>query len=758
MKLTGFELRKLWGKRSFCLSLSVILLLNVLLLWYVHLPDQTTPPLSAYKAFAADVAGMTAREQGDYLSDLQETLDGVTFVQKVINARQLDDGAEIVASAMQQNPGVFEQYYDHFTSGDYLRYTDSLSQEQNLVEQMAAEYAQVSGYSDYLASIQKNKDALGAISLFQDSAQTGFSNRNIQKSAQDYADLDDHNIRWVPSQGVVSAMDSLLTDLLLLLAIFLFVGGLILEEKEKKLFYITRATRYGGLPTIEAKLAALLTHCVFMTVVLYGSNLLFFAYTTGLGDLRAGLQSLAPYLSSNLPLSIGGYLLLSLAIKALVLYGAGTLLTALCVCTRRGFVPYLAGIGGVGVSWLLYSLIPAYSLWSPLKYWNLIGLLRTELLLGSYLNLNLFSVPISRLTSAWAVLALCCVLGTGLALWTFWRGRDLTLRRTRHALGLPFRPHNSLFRHEGYKLLITNRALVILLAFALLIGFQSLQRSYLANGQEQYYQTLLLQLEGELTQEKEALISKEQERYDVAFAELERIESLVASGELDSDTADSMKGKWYSETVYYPAFQRILRQYDRVKSDGGRFVYDTGYLYLFGVRNEDFLLHLLLLSLAMVFAFSNAVAMEYQVGAWPLLQATRQGRRAILRRKGQVALLCACLVTLIPWAFRWVAISQVFPIHQLTAAVDSIPGYAVGNPLPLAFFILLAVLTQMVAVGLVALVVLAFSRWQKSQLQGLFFSLLVLALPLVLTLMGWSFAKWCSVYPLYAWPSLLLGA
>ena len=90
--------------------------------------------------------------------------------------------------------------------------------------------------------------------------------------------------------------------------------------------------------------------------------------------------------------------------------------------------------------------------------------------------------------------------------------------------------------------------------------------------------------------------------------------------------------------------------------------------------------------------------------------------------------------------------------------MDSIPGYAVGNPLPLAFFILLAVLTQMVAVGLVALVVLAFSRWQKSQLQGLFFSLLVLALPLALTLMGWSFAKWCSVYPLYAWPSLLLGA
>lgn len=755
MKLIGFELRKLWGKRGFCLSFCVILLLNVLLLWYAHLPDQNTPPLSAYQAFAEDMAEMTETEKGDYLAMLQETLDGVDFAQKVVNARLLENGDQIANAAMERRPGVFERYYDQLTSGDYLIYTDSLSLEQALVKQMAEEYAQVSGYGDYLNAIQENRDTLGSISLFQDSTQSSFSSRNIQKSARDYAGLEDSNIRWIPSQGIANAMDSILTDLLLLLTLFLFVGGSILEEKEKHLFYITRATHLGGLPTMGAKLLALLIHCLSATAVLYGCNLLFFACTTGLGDLSAGLQSLAPYLSSPLPLSIWAYLLLSLAMKALALYGAGALLTALCVCVKRGFVPYLAGIGAVGISWLFYALIPAYSMWSPLKFLNLIGLLRTETLLGGYWNFNILGTPVSRLTLATGLLMAGCVLGSLLSLLAFGRGHALTLRSSHATLAMPFHPHGNLLRHEGYKLLLTNRALVILLAFALLLGYQIFHQGYSCGGQEQYYQTFLLQLEGEWTEEKEQLLATEQARYDTAFAELERIESLVSEGTLEGDTAEVMKGPWYSETVYYPAFQRILLQYDRVKAEGGDFVYDTGYLYLFGIRDGDFPLHLLLLTLAIGFAFSNAVSMEYQAGAWPLLQATQRGRRAILRRKGLVTLLCAWLLTLAPWVCRWIAITRVFPLGQLTAAIDSIPGYAQGNTLPIFLFLALALLSQLVAVSLVALAVLALSRWRKTQLQALFFSLLFLAFPLALSLMGLTFTKWCSVYPLYAWPSFL---
>ena len=46
--LTGFELRKLWGRRSFLLSICTILLVNIFFLWYANLPEAGEPGLSAY--------------------------------------------------------------------------------------------------------------------------------------------------------------------------------------------------------------------------------------------------------------------------------------------------------------------------------------------------------------------------------------------------------------------------------------------------------------------------------------------------------------------------------------------------------------------------------------------------------------------------------------------------------------------------------------------------------------------------------------
>lgn len=40
----------------------------------------------------------------------------------------------------------------------------------------------------------------------------------------------------------------------------------------------------------------------------------------------------------------------------------------------------------------------------------------------------------------------------------------------------------------------------------------------------------MLQLEGKMTDEKEALIISEQEKYDKAFSEIERIDSMTANG------------------------------------------------------------------------------------------------------------------------------------------------------------------------------------------------------------------------------------
>lgn len=63
MKLLLYELFKVWSKRSFQAFTCVLLLLNVFLLWYLNLPSDDEPPLSAYKAVCEAVDNMSEPEK-----------------------------------------------------------------------------------------------------------------------------------------------------------------------------------------------------------------------------------------------------------------------------------------------------------------------------------------------------------------------------------------------------------------------------------------------------------------------------------------------------------------------------------------------------------------------------------------------------------------------------------------------------------------------------------------------------------------------
>ncbi len=450
-RLICFELSKIWKKSSFLLSLCVLMVLNIFLLWYTNLPDDETPALSSWKLFQKEIEGMTEAEKTDYMAQLKETIDGVSFVQEIITTQNLSGemGKELAEQSMKNNPGVFEAYYDLYRSGNYLKFTDSLWQEKALIDELYEEQQKAALYNEYLQSVQQTKNTLGSISIFgdQETDSNTFSGRNISKSAEDYADLTDEHIRWMPSKPLAISMESIWTDILLLLSIFLFVGNLILEEKGKKLFYITRSTRYGIFYSILSKLAAMLIHCFAMAFLLYGINLVFCRQAMGFGDLTAAVQSAVIYMESSLSVSVLEYILLSVGTKALVLSGIGAVLTSLCILADNIVVPYAAGILFCGISCALYYAIPAGGKGVLLKYLNPAGLLKTENIYGAYLNFNLFGYPVSRLILSWFVMVLLLSAGAILSVLFFARGEHFERNPVR---AMPM-PALRLFMHRHFK-------------------------------------------------------------------------------------------------------------------------------------------------------------------------------------------------------------------------------------------------------------------------------------------------------------------
>ena len=70
LRLIPFELSKIWRKRSFLLSVCILLLIHLFLLWYTTLPNEETPPLSAYKTLCAELSGKSETEKDRYISEL----------------------------------------------------------------------------------------------------------------------------------------------------------------------------------------------------------------------------------------------------------------------------------------------------------------------------------------------------------------------------------------------------------------------------------------------------------------------------------------------------------------------------------------------------------------------------------------------------------------------------------------------------------------------------------------------------------------
>lgn len=149
--------------------------------------------------------------------------------------------------------------------------------------------------------------------------------------------------------------------------------------------------------------------------------------------------------------------------------------------------------------------------WSVFKYINLIGILETQKLYGSYLNFNIGGYPVSRLVLTRSIIIDLAISGITLSILLFVYGRNFELVKSRSKHKKHFHPHISLLYHEGYKIMITNRAVVVILLFAILIGWQIIGKEYNPSAQEQYYRDIMLQLEGKMTDEKEALIISEQE-------------------------------------------------------------------------------------------------------------------------------------------------------------------------------------------------------------------------------------------------------
>ena len=233
MRIFTTELKKLLSGRIFLLICAVALVLNAYLMFRTANASESTP--EEYKAIYSELEGMTDDEKLTWLEARCNEFSG-------------------------------QHSYDF-----------------GVLYELREEASQVTGYQEYLDSINSQAESMSSISIF--AKPDTFNYRSIMKTPPAYTHMRDVQPAFDVSKGVNLATDNNFTDILIGFIVLFAVISLMISDSEQglsgRLFALKRGRGYLML-TIRRVLAV----SVFATILLmYGENHIIGSQVYGLGDL-----------------------------------------------------------------------------------------------------------------------------------------------------------------------------------------------------------------------------------------------------------------------------------------------------------------------------------------------------------------------------------------------------------------------------------------------------------------------------------------
>lgn len=548
-----------------------------------------------------------------------------------------------------------EIYDDALLTGD-------IYQESRLVRNTLDRIQAVEEFPQTMAQIQAQARAKLSTGLF--GTGDNFETRSLLLTDGVY-----EAVRQVQPQvcffgGIETLLDYRLADVFGVLLALAVALALFAQEREQGTLCLLHPTLRGRGTLYRKKCLALGVAVLVPALVLYGTCLGISAALYGLGDLSLPVQSVYGLTACPYLLSVGGFLALFFALKLLWLLALVGLF-ALLANVLRSSASLVAAVLLLGLSFVVGTL-PTHLAQSL----NLLGLGDTKRLFDGLLFLNFFGLPVARLH---ATLGMCGVLLAGSIAGAgalFVRRSPVTAAR-RSPVVLSLGCHVRPIRHEWYKLLVSNGALLVLL---LLMGVQVLTYRDFSGPQgikEMYYRQYSAVLSGVPSEDKASYLAQQEEQ-------LNQIQAQLA--QLQASTEDS---PWLIQEISELAQKLEAREpLDQAKTqyealiNGQRYVYTTPYELLYdagGQADNRIDLAKLLLSLALCLPFFFSMERETGVG---VLVESAGATADVRRRKRLVAWLFALLCTAAAFLPRIVAVYQNYGLPELTAQANSLARFA----------------------------------------------------------------------------------
>lgn len=719
------ELKRMLCNRSVLVTAALLLLVNSGLFW-MNFGGNAALYEEQSALFAQMESGeVTADALREELTELEQVWQFFTFE----NAKQnMPDLYEMVYQAQEgQYRADFQDIADAFDRGDYEEQSV-----QNRIASLSAVLSSVDytyGFYEKLEEVFENAEKLSGISIFQNS---GAVDPNLTKTAEDYRRMEQIHVTAGNDAPINALMGFGVPPILGLIFACVLVSTT-LAEQQYGLRPLIFATKNGRGKLTVCRWLGLLFGSILFAGVLY-------ALTVGLSTTLLGgfepermVQSVPALFSLTVPMTIREFLWLYVACGI----GVQILLTFLVWLTfsvvEQRQIAFLATAGVVGISWLLYRVIPAQSFLAVLKYANPAAGMDFMGCLTVYRNLGVGSVLVEKngvvlftgiiLTVACAAIAIRC----GIKRYSISSHGKLYVLVQKWMKALSGRYHAMIAKLglgglECYKVLVMQKGALVLivLCFLLIQSYPVREITYV--GEAQFMRGFYEEFSGEgITPELESYISDLQSKLDAVESEFLAKKAAFENGEIGTTEYLAASQKHAAFDMQRKALGTIQEKMAWVESQE-TLGYDSvildssGYDRLFDQTASDRILVLIAL-LGCIVLSALLFPMEQKQGLKPMIRSTQKGRKTLAAKKLMLGLVLSALVFGLYAGIRMGSIGLTYGFDALTAPAHSLVQFGQSRlNLPLWVMLTGWLASQWLIFGLVSVLVCLLT--QKMSMVG----------------------------------------
>lgn len=506
-------------------------------------------------------------------------------------------------------------------------------------------------YPGYLDYVQEQAYKMQHSSIFGANPNS-FTYRNILKTARDFENCSGSGIRLGNDRAIQDWLSFSWADWGFLAAVLLLVISF-LDERKKGLSAIVRSSPAGRGKLQFSRLLILLFYCAGMTLLLYYLPLgLSLAMEGGWEDLSRPVQSIAEFQKCTAKLTITEFLAHFFFAKTACGFLLGLLIWFALSFLEQVQLCWMATAVGLAVEYLLYTSIPAQSIFSPLRYVNVFSYVFTSRFYTEYVNINFLSYPVEKSTFLIGLLITAAViLSMVIAILLTKRypfgNRDRLgkwLHLWNHA-GDTLRCRLGMIGFEWYKLLFLTAGGLLLILGLLFSRNLPLNSGAYNRPEDSVYRQYMAQVQGPVTQE--------------TFDYIARAKAVLETSEMDN-------------TEFEAALSRLEQTVDGL-SEGAWLVDETMFLNICGSESWYAQRNTALVALLILCAcLSPLFSAEQNSDLRKVLHSTPSGRERLFRTKYGVAFGVTVLVWLMVFVQEWRIASKMLGETVLAAPCTSI--------------------------------------------------------------------------------------